>query len=298
MISPGRRSPSCSPSDHHHPVLFVSHSLYDLLCSVAFEKSTFIPGCQKRNHDLTSQRKYSLQGHSTFITPHGHGLSTITEVPKQDSVSPLAHDGMIPPQAQAVASEPLVWDWALEHADRKKEAKADAAVHGSPPFQVDRKLLKDIVHEKMSAEVVRITFLGAGAYPVTDSVSCLTHPIRVLLGTFHKACFLTAAQHLRRPRLTFVSQGYLVSLADGQELVARVARRFMPRLKTESEVATMKYLRERTTIPVPTVYHYDANPYNRLGGEYILMSKVSSISAFPRQLPRRGASVIAIDARG
>ena len=72
----------------------------------------------------------------------------------------------------------------------------------------------------------------------------------------------------------------------------------MPRLKTESEVATMKYLRERTTIPVPTVYHYDANPYNRLGGEYILMSKVSSISAFPRQLPRRGASVIAIDARG
>ena len=56
----------------------------------------------------------------------------------------------------------------------------------------------------------------------------------------------------------------------------------MPRLKTESEVATMKYLRERTTIPVPTVYHYDANPYNRLGGEYILMSKVSSISAFPR----------------
>ena len=33
---------------------------------------------------------------------------------------------MIPPQAQAVASEPLVWDWALEHADRKKEAKAAA----------------------------------------------------------------------------------------------------------------------------------------------------------------------------
>ena len=36
----------------------------------------------------------------------------------------------------------------------------------------------------------------------------------------------------------------------------------------------MQYLRERTNVPVPTVYHYDANPYNRLGGEYILMSKV------------------------
>jgi hypothetical protein len=48
----------------------------------------------------------------------------------------------------------------------------------------------------------------------------------------------------------------------------------MPRLKTESEVATMRYLRERTSIPVPDVYHYDSNPFNRLGGEYILMSKV------------------------
>lgn len=58
------------------------------------------------------------------------------------------------------------------------------------------------------------------------------------------------------------------------ELVARVARRFMPRLKTESEVATMQYLRENTNVPVPTVYTWDSNPYNRLGGEYILMSKV------------------------
>ena len=165
---------SFSPSDHHHPVLFVSHSLYDLLCSVAFEKSTFIPGCQKRNHDLTSQRKHVLQGHSTFIIPHGPALSTISEVPKQDPLSLPTRDTMTPAQTAKAASEPLVWDWALEHADRKKEARADAAVHGAPPFQVDRKLLKDIVHEKMDAEVARITFLGAGVYPVTHSVSRLT----------------------------------------------------------------------------------------------------------------------------
>ena len=48
----------------------------------------------------------------------------------------------------------------------------------------------------------------------------------------------------------------------------------MQKLKTESEVATMHYLRENTSIPVPTIYHYDSNPYNRLGGEYIIMSKV------------------------
>lgn len=36
----------------------------------------------------------------------------------------------------------------------------------------------------------------------------------------------------------------------------------------------MEFLRKHTNCPVPTVFHYDANPYNRLGGEYILMSKV------------------------
>ncbi|KZT70499.1 hypothetical protein DAEQUDRAFT_744727 [Daedalea quercina L-15889] len=133
---------------------------------------------------------------------------------------------------------PLVWDWDIEHADRQAEARADAAVHGASPFQVDRKLLKDIVHEKMAEEVVRIKFLGAG--------------------TFNKA--------------------YSVTLASGKEVIARVARRFMPRLKTESEIATMRYFRERTNMPVPDVYHYDANPYNRLGGEYIIMSKAPGIS--------------------
>ena len=51
----------------------------------------------------------------------------------------------------------------------------------------------------------------------------------------------------------------------------------MPRIKTESEIATLAYLRTHTDVPVPEVYHYDASPYNRLGGEYILMSKVRRI---------------------
>ncbi|EGO03333.1 hypothetical protein SERLA73DRAFT_101409 [Serpula lacrymans var. lacrymans S7.3] len=145
-----------------------------------------------------------------------------------------------PPFSPAPASTSkiaVVWDWDVEHDDRKREARADAALHGAQPFQVDRRLLKDVVREKMGTDVGRITFLSAG--------------------TFHKA--------------------YLVTLVDTRELVARVARRFMPRLKTESEVATLKYLREKTSIPVPFVYHYDANPYNRLGGEYILMSKAPGI---------------------
>ncbi|KAI0938657.1 hypothetical protein AcV5_000290 [Taiwanofungus camphoratus] len=166
---------------------------------------------------------------------HRDNLAPI-DLPDTPTVaSTLAHRTVM--QAELCSKPPLVWDWVIEHEDRKKEAKADAAIHGAPPFQVDRKLLKDIVHEKMGAEVARIKFLGAG--------------------TFHK--------------------GYLITLVDIREVVARVARRFMPRLKTESEVATMQYLREHTSIPVPIVHHYDSNPFNRLGGEYIIMSKASGI---------------------
>ncbi|EPQ53549.1 hypothetical protein GLOTRDRAFT_116957 [Gloeophyllum trabeum ATCC 11539] len=140
--------------------------------------------------------------------------------------------------AEEAARKPVIeWDWDVEHEDRKREKKADAAIHGAAPFEVDRRVLKDVVQEKMGTEVGRIVFLSAG--------------------TFHKA--------------------YSILLVDGRELVARVARRFMPRLKTESEVATMHYLRTHTSIPVPDVYHHDANPYNRLGGEYILMSKAPGI---------------------
>ncbi|KAM5533904.1 hypothetical protein V8D89_012444 [Ganoderma adspersum] len=161
--------------------------------------------------------------------------STPTTIPS--IMRPLTHQ-LSPLQVSGVPPEPpLEWDWDTEHEDRRAEAKADAAVHNATPFQVDRKLLKDIVQERMGTQVARIKYLGAG--------------------TFHK--------------------GYLVTLVDRRELVARVARRFMPRLKTESEVATMHYLRQHTSIPVPEVYHYDSNPYNRLGGEFILMSKASGI---------------------
>ncbi|KAF8137085.1 hypothetical protein EV363DRAFT_1414549 [Boletus edulis] len=132
---------------------------------------------------------------------------------------------------------PIEWDWDVEHEDRKREAKADAALHDEQPFHVDRRVLKDIVREKTRCEVGRITFLSSG--------------------TFHKA--------------------YLVTFTDTRQLVARVARRFMPRLKTQSEIATMQYLREKTCIPVPDIYYYDSNPCNRLGGEYVLMSKASGI---------------------
>jgi hypothetical protein len=55
------------------------------------------------------------------------------------------------------------WDWDLEHVDRKREAKADSAVHGAPPFHVDRNVLRDVIREKLDCRVGRIAFLSSGA---------------------------------------------------------------------------------------------------------------------------------------
>lgn len=77
------------------------------------------------------------------------------------------------PTASAHAAEPaqapplggrVEWDWDVEHADRAREREADAAVHTAQPFQVDRRVLKDVVQEKMGEEVGRIRFMGSGAY--------------------------------------------------------------------------------------------------------------------------------------
>jgi hypothetical protein len=171
-------------------------------------------------------------------------------------------------------SQPNIeWDWDLEHEDRRKEAQADAKLHGAQPFEVDRKILKDVVREKLGVDVGRITFLSSGEQQK-----------RIFWPNWLLMCLTASQGHsikfvVRNAIYIFkgaddIFQGYLITLVDGGELVARVARRFMPRLKTQSEVATMRYLRENTPIPVPIVYYYDSNPYNRLGGEYILMSKV------------------------
>lgn len=95
--------------------------------------------------------------------------------------------------------------------------------------------------------------------PLSSSVNSRWDKIgsRISIGTFHKA--------------------FLVALEDGRDIVARIARRFMPRLKTESEVATINYLRLHTSMPVPYIYAWDANPYNRLGHEYIIMSKAPGV---------------------
>ncbi|KAG8867920.1 hypothetical protein FRC20_004541 [Serendipita sp. 405] len=108
---------------------------------------------------------------------------------------------------------------------------------GDHPFPVDRRILKEVIRSKLGQDVQRVKFLSSG--------------------TFHKA--------------------FVVLFADGEEVVMRIARRFMPRIKTESEVATLDFIRTRTNVPVPEVYHYESNPYNDLEAEYIIMSKAKGV---------------------
>lgn len=84
-----------------------------------------------------------------------------------DPVNAVAQDipllpGTVPlPQASA-STTVIDWDWDVEHHDRRLEAKADAAMHGAQPFQVDRRVLKDVVREMTGCEVGRIKFMSSG----------------------------------------------------------------------------------------------------------------------------------------
>jgi hypothetical protein len=80
-------------------------------------------------------------------------------------VIPSDDESSVANAAPSPRRPPLQWSWEVEHADRRKERKADAALHGATPFEVDRRVLKDIVREKMGVDVGLITFLSAGEHP-------------------------------------------------------------------------------------------------------------------------------------
>jgi hypothetical protein len=96
------------------------------------------------------------------------------------SVEPLDHE--------LIKKTVLEWDWDIEHEDRRLEAKADALAHPQHPFDVDRKVLKDVVREKMGRDVARIKFLSSGKF---GNCRSFHHQANGLCaGTFHKARLL------------------------------------------------------------------------------------------------------------
>ncbi|KAI9063538.1 hypothetical protein FKP32DRAFT_1685924 [Trametes sanguinea] len=279
------QTPSAPATARYSPSRPHKLDLYHLLCAVDPSPR---PGLHRTHSYSTDSSRTSSSAASAPVSPRdqlatsrSRSENAIHPAPRHSSPAQSMH----PPESPEKPR--LVWDWDIEHADRQAERKADAAVHGAIPFEVDRKLLKDIVQERMGAEVARIKFLGAGTFHKRRP-AVATAKLRLSQATLGGGATLRTSHcsQTHRSSRTFAgdfdevvtsAMGYLVTLVDAREVVARVARRFMPRLKTESEVATMRYLREHTSIPVPEVYQYDSNPYNRLGGEYLLMSKVSTI---------------------
>lgn len=69
---------------------------------------------------------------------------------------------------------------------------------------------------------------------------------------------------------------YYVSYNQNR-LVMRVSLPVCPRLKTESEVATLRWIDDNTRLPVPRVRCYDSSRDNPIGFEWILMDRMEGI---------------------
>jgi aminoglycoside phosphotransferase (APT) family kinase protein len=93
----------------------------------------------------------------------------------------------------------------------------------------------------------------------------------------------------RHINVTFLAEGafnklYTIATSNGGGVesqlpyVFRVALPVEPFYKTASEVATISYIREHTSVPIPHIIAYDSTADNELGFEWILMEKIPGVS--------------------
>ncbi|KZP33316.1 hypothetical protein FIBSPDRAFT_717905, partial [Athelia psychrophila] len=64
------------------------------------------------------------------------------------------------------------------------------------------------------------------------------------------------------------------------DAVLRVASPAFPSDKMNSEVATLRYIGEHSSVPVPKVYSWNADAGNPVGVEYMIMEKVPGVAPF------------------
>ena len=89
-----------------------------------------------------------------------------------------------------------------------------------------------------------------------------------------------------RLEVSFFTEGgfnklYNISYPDHHtSYLFRVTLPIEPYYKTESEVATIAYLRANTSIPVPQVFAWDSDGSNELHFEWILMAKIDGVPLF------------------
>ncbi|KAI0008077.1 phosphotransferase enzyme family-domain-containing protein [Xylariaceae sp. FL0662B] len=69
---------------------------------------------------------------------------------------------------------------------------------------------------------------------------------------------------------------YLISY-EGNRFIMRVSLPVCPTAKTESEVATLRWIHQNTTLPVPRVKCWDSSRDNPIGFEWILMDQMDGM---------------------
>ncbi|KAK7054673.1 hypothetical protein VNI00_003136 [Paramarasmius palmivorus] len=67
---------------------------------------------------------------------------------------------------------------------------------------------------------------------------------------------------------------YVAKTSSELRLVARLSRTQEDIRKLESEVATMRYVKQRTRIPIPTVYVVETTTDNPVGMQYVIMERM------------------------
>jgi len=62
-----------------------------------------------------------------------------------------------------------------------------------------------------------------------------------------------------------------VEIATARNLcIARLTRREEPVAKATSELATMKYVKDHSSIPVAKIFYQDLSPDNQVGAPFVL----------------------------
>lgn len=75
---------------------------------------------------------------------------------------------------------------------------------------------------------------------------------------------------------------YTVKGANGPSRIMRVSLPVYPHHKTRAEVATLRWVRDNTSIPVPEVFAFDDSNDNPIGFEWILMELMEGMPAHTR----------------
>ena len=83
-------------------------------------------------------------------------------------------------------------------------------------------------------------------------------------------------------KVEFLAEGafnkvYKVLINNHKPYILRVSLPINPRNKTECEVATIDFVRSKTSLPVPAILAYDSTNSNPIGFEYILMEYMPGV---------------------